>query len=413
MTFKNRFTKITKVFFTLILFVPFLNQVHAQEKDDKPILNANASSFATFQSSIIVTGDCETTGLFITNNTPGCTDGPSYDTPLGFPDGFVLNSVSDLGVICFTFEKIDDSGSLCNDCAQLGGAGHAGANPFNGEIFISLIETCSNTEVVLVPVSTYSGGYAGVVTLCFESASSNDPIPKNGDDSPVSVPSNSAIKFDAGSLIGIPIQDDDNDCGLVMRIRDNVALDPLCVGNTNGMGGVTVGPVFCSKPPAELAFDSNNELMFGDPCSCDDPRNCNVGGIDYFHDTLTVTAGGVTGLNITATAGATDFFTSVDCFGGSNSLITAGTVIPETPAGSGEYKIEFWRPSGATPTISVLQGGVTTPVPAATFQPVCTTAACNTPAAAPIPTMNEWGLMIFGLLVLNLSVFFVQRRELA
>lgn len=161
----------------------------------------------------------------------------------------------------------------------------------------------------------------------------------------------------------------------------------------------------------ELVIQSGNELMFGDPCSCDDPRNCNVGGVDYFHDTLTVTA--TTGLTITAAAGATEFYTSVDCFGGSTDIIAAGTVIPESPAGSGEYKIEFWRPSGAVPTLSVVEGGVTTAVPAATFDPVCTTAACNVPPAEPIPTMSEWGLMIFGLLVLNLGVFFVQRRELA
>ena len=31
--------------------------------------------------------------------------------------------------------------------------------------------------------------------------------------------------------------------------------------------------------------------------------------------------------------------------------------------------------------------------------------------SAPIPTMNEWGLMIFGLLILNLGVMFVYRKE--
>ncbi len=30
----------------------------------------------------------------------------------------------------------------------------------------------------------------------------------------------------------------------------------------------------------------------------------------------------------------------------------------------------------------------------------------------PIPTMSEWGLLIFGLIIMNLGVFFVQRREL-
>ena len=35
-----------------------------------------------------------------------------------------------------------------------------------------------------------------------------------------------------------------------------------------------------------------------------------------------------------------------------------------------------------------------------------------TAPTAPIPTMSQWGLLVFGLLIMNLSVFFVQRREL-
>ena len=33
-------------------------------------------------------------------------------------------------------------------------------------------------------------------------------------------------------------------------------------------------------------------------------------------------------------------------------------------------------------------------------------------ATAPIPTMSQWGLLIFGLLIMNISVFFVKRMEL-
>jgi hypothetical protein len=33
-------------------------------------------------------------------------------------------------------------------------------------------------------------------------------------------------------------------------------------------------------------------------------------------------------------------------------------------------------------------------------------------ATTPVPTLSQWGLLIFGLLIMNLSVFFVQRREL-
>lgn len=35
----------------------------------------------------------------------------------------------------------------------------------------------------------------------------------------------------------------------------------------------------------------------------------------------------------------------------------------------------------------------------------------NMTTVAPIPTMNEWGLLAFGLLVMNLGVYFVRRRE--
>ena len=34
------------------------------------------------------------------------------------------------------------------------------------------------------------------------------------------------------------------------------------------------------------------------------------------------------------------------------------------------------------------------------------------PQQAPIPTMSQWGLLIFGLLIMNMSVVFVQRKEL-
>jgi len=37
----------------------------------------------------------------------------------------------------------------------------------------------------------------------------------------------------------------------------------------------------------------------------------------------------------------------------------------------------------------------------------------NTPTidTAPIPTMSEWGLLVFSLLVLNLGVFFIYKKE--
>ena len=42
------------------------------------------------------------------------------------------------------------------------------------------------------------------------------------------------------------------------------------------------------------------------------------------------------------------------------------------------------------------------------FQATIATPVVNNP----IPTLSQWGLLIFGLLILNLSTFLVQRREL-
>ena len=235
-----------------------------------------------------------------------------------------------------------------------------------------------------------------------------------------------------------------NGPGGTIEIVETPTTAPLFNGSTTVLGSGTTSPIkvtipgpttqgsknytirFANNNSCSTTFDvdlptcrpaltikSANELMFGDPCSCTDPRNCDINGVTYFHDTLTVTptGAGASGLTIQAVAGATNFFTAVPCFGGgaSPTLIAAGTTIPETAVGSGVYKIEFWRPSGVIPTLSVMESGVITAVPANTFQPVCTTEACN--PSAPIPTMSQWGLMIFGLMLLNLSIFLIQRRD--
>ena len=186
-------------------------------------------------------------------------------------------------------------------------------------------------------------------------------------------------------------------------------------GTTNSpVSTVTTVPGVC---PEAISYGSGNEITFGDPCKCDDPRNCKDSGVLYFHDTLTIPETGTmtTGLDIRINS-ASGFLIAVPCFGGALTVpVTgaAGTRIEEVGS-TGVYKIEFWRPSGVQPTLSVLEGGLVTTAPAATFQPICTEAAC-TPVVPiePIPTMSQLGLMIFGLLVMNLGVFFVQRTEFA
>lgn len=160
------------------------------------------------------------------------------------------------------------------------------------------------------------------------------------------------------------------------------------------------------KDPSPLTLESGNQLNFLDPCSCDDPLNCDIMGVTYFHDTLVVTAAGVTGLSITTVAGATDFFTDVPCSGGALTPVPTGTLIPETPSGSGIYKLEFWRPSGAVPTLSVEEVGAVTAVPMVTFDPACFQEDCN-----PIPTMSQWALVILAMIMASIGLVFMKNRN--
>lgn len=140
-----------------------------------------------------------------------------------------------------------------------------------------------------------------------------------------------------------------------------------------------------------------------DPCSCNDIRNCDINGVLYFHDTLTVTAEGLSGLTITVAPSPTDVYVSVPCFGGGSvpTLISPGTIIPEIIPGSGVYQIEFWRPSGVLPTLSLIESGTTTVLPSSTFEPICLQENCQLDI---IPTLSEWGMIILGLVLLILSV---------
>ncbi|MEO0339529.1 MAG: hypothetical protein AAF242_09965, partial [Bacteroidota bacterium] len=157
-----------------------------------------------------------------------------------------------------------------------------------------------------------------------------------------------------------------------------------------------------------VTFSSQNRLTFGDPCSCTDPLNCQVGNTLYFHDTLSIPETGTLtpGLDIRIVS-ATDFYTDVPCNGGTLELAPTNFQIPEVSPGV--YKLEFWRPSGAQPTLVVMEGGNNTTAPAATFQPICNQANCvvttpTNPTTTPqdLPNM-PWTkyLLLIGLLVIT------------
>ncbi len=166
----------------------------------------------------------------------------------------------------------------------------------------------------------------------------------------------------------------------------------------------------CDACLNKMSFNSQNMLTFSDPCHCENPQNCLVGNLLFFHDVMRIPAEGVlpTGLDIRV-ATATNFYIAVPCSGGLLSVPTTGadgTQITETSPGV--YELNYWRPSGILPTFSVLEGGTITTTPAATFAPVCNQVAC---LPEPIPTMGEWALLIFGLLIMNMSVMLLKQKE--
>ena len=105
-------------------------------------------------------------------------------------------------------------------------------------------------------------------------------------------------------------------------------------------------------------------------------------------------------------ANSSSFYIAVPCDGGILNAAISGTPIPEISPGV--YALEYWRPSGILPTFSVVEGGNITTAPPATFAPVCNQVDC---IPEPIPTMGEWALLIFGLLILNISVVLLQRKK--
>lgn len=82
-----------------------------------------------------------------------------------------------------------------------------------------------------------------------------------------------------------------------------------------------------------------------------------------------------------------------------------------TPDGSTAYV-----PSLSANSINVMDvatNAVTSTIPIGAF-PFDFKIACPVPipSSEPIPSMSQWGLLIFGLLLLNLSIFFIRSREL-
>ncbi len=79
--------------------------------------------------------------------------------------------------------------------------------------------------------------------------------------------------------------------------------------------------------------------------------------------------------------------------------IAVNTTIPEVSPGV--YQLEFYTLPAIPASVTVSNGVSTEDF---------TTASCNQ-CTSTIPTMSEWGLMIFALLTMNLGLITLRRKE--
>lgn len=160
-------------------------------------------------------------------------------------------------------------------------------------------------------------------------------------------------------------------------------------------------PVVVTPPTTTVPPTVANPPSIADPCNCTDPLNQKsaLGAVTRFHDVLTVM--GTAGHTVVLKTGGANFTNAAGV------QIPDGTSIGPIPAG-GTLNYDFYHASGASGSIVLTINGVdAAPFPIS----VCSASSCVTTTVAPIPTMSEWGLLIFGLLVLNLGVIFLYKRE--
>ncbi|MGB1205791.1 MAG: RCC1 domain-containing protein [Chitinophagales bacterium] len=138
------------------------------------------------------------------------------------------------------------------------------------------------------------------------------------------------------------------------------------------------------------------DISISDPCSCGNPLNVidAAGTIVLFHETVSITAPAGQTWNLT-------LLNSGEALDINGVALALPAALTETPAGSGNYELEFYHSPdvGYNATFS---NGV-----AADDQMIGN--SCT--FCSPIPTMSQWGLMILGLLFLTLSSLFSMQSE--
>ena len=157
-------------------------------------------------------------------------------------------------------------------------------------------------------------------------------------------------------------------------------------------------------PVISIVDSSGNGLPnISDPCDCADPENIvdpatNI--VTYFHDFITIHSNPGETWEITG-------YNSGALFDNALNPLPVGTQLTEVFPGF--YRIDALHESlvGFEATFNRTTNPLATPLTASNN---CDGVACS---AAAVPTMGEWGMILFALIMLSFGVIFVMRQQVA
>ena len=212
-----------------------------------------------------------------------------------------------------------------------------------------------------------------------------------------------------GTDIGIFYRDDDiGDWLLYSKDLPQTIVADIEINETNDLiragtygRGIWTSALYATPPTiCNNDRDGDGTPDIADPCACDDPLNVIVlngpsapNGDLLFHEVVTITSGGnetweMTNLN------------SGQVYDSNGNPLSLPVSVPETFAGSGIYIIEFYHHATVGYDADFSNG--TDVLNQANSCMLCPT---------PVPTMSQWGLIFFVLLLGNLGLTVGLRRK--
>ncbi len=191
--------------------------------------------------------------------------------------------------------------------------------------------------------------------------------------------------------------------GLAEGTSYDVFLQTNCGPNQSGWVGPTSFTTLIT-PKISIVDSSGDGLPdIADPCDCADPENIEdpaTNNITYFHDFVTVVSNPGETWELVS-------YNSGQLYDNALNPIPAGTALTEVSPGL--YRLDGLHESlvGFEANFNRTTNPLATPL---TIGNVCDGVIC---AIAGVPTMGQWGMILFTIIMLSFGVIFVMRKQVA